>query len=76
MKKVTVYEAKTHLSELIRLALQGEEIIISRGKKPVVKLVALTEARPERKIGMYPNAVVRIAEDFDEPLQDFEDSMS
>lgn len=76
MRQVTVYEAKTHLSELIRLALEGEEIIIRRGKKPVVKLVALTEARPARKIGMYPHAVVSIAEDFDAPLQDFEDYMS
>lgn len=76
MRNVTVYEAKTHLSELIRLALQGEEIIISRGKTPVVKLVALTEARPERKIGIYPRAVLKIAEDFDEPLSDFQEYMS
>jgi antitoxin (DNA-binding transcriptional repressor) of toxin-antitoxin stability system len=76
MKHVTVYEAKTHLSELIRLALQGEEIIISRGKKPVVKLVALREAKPERKIGMHPQAVLKIAEDFDAPLPDFRDYMS
>lgn len=76
MRKVTVYEAKTHLSELIRLALQGEEIIISRGKEPVVKLVALAQARPVRQIGMYPNAVMKVAEDFDAPLPDFEEYMS
>ncbi len=76
MRNVSVYQAKTHLSELIRLALQGEEIVISRGKTPVVKLVALTEAKPERKIGMYPHAVLRIAEDFDAPLQDLEEHMT
>lgn len=76
MKNVTVYEAKTHLSELIRLALQGEEVVISRGKTPVVKLVALSQARPERKIGMYPQAVVKVAEDFDAPLTDLEEYMS
>lgn len=76
MQKVSVYEAKTHLSKLIRLALAGEEIIISRGNKPVVKLVALVDAKPERKLGMYPDAVLSIAEDFDDPLTDFEDYMT
>lgn len=56
--------------------MQGEEIIISRGKTPVAKLVALVEARPERKIGMYPHAVVKIAEDFDAPLSDLEEYIS
>ncbi len=76
MKNVSVYEAKTHLSELIRLVLQGEDVVISRGKKPVVRLVALPEAKPQRQIGLYPQAVKRIAQDFNAPLQDFEDYMS
>ena len=70
MTQVTIHEAKTHLSKLIQLALEGEEIIIAKGKQPLVKLIALPEVRPQRRLGMYPNAVIHIADDFDEPLTD------
>ena len=36
MKTVTVHEAKTHLSRLIARAEAGEEVVIVRGKIPVV----------------------------------------
>jgi prevent-host-death family protein len=38
---ISIHAAKTHLSRLIARAEAGEEIIIARGRKPVVKLVAL-----------------------------------
>lgn len=38
MKMVTVHQAKTNLSELIRRAEAGEEIVIARGDKPVAVL--------------------------------------
>jgi prevent-host-death family protein len=41
MAQVTVNEARTHLSQLIRRALTGEEVIITRRGRPLVKLVAL-----------------------------------
>ena len=41
MATVTVHEAKTHLSKLIARAEAGEEVVIARGKAPVVKLVAV-----------------------------------
>lgn len=38
MPAYTVHEAKTHLSKLIE---RGEEVVIARGDKPVVKLTAV-----------------------------------
>ena len=38
---VKVGHAKTHLSELLVAAEAGEEVIISRGGQPVVRLVAI-----------------------------------
>jgi prevent-host-death family protein len=38
---VTVHEAKTKLSELLRRVEAGEEIIIARGNKPVATLKAV-----------------------------------
>lgn len=35
------YEAKTHLSKFIERALAGEEVIIAKDGKPLVKLVRI-----------------------------------
>lgn len=46
----TVHQAKTNLSKLLKEAEAGQEVIITRGKVPVAKLVALPDAKPlERK---------------------------
>jgi antitoxin (DNA-binding transcriptional repressor) of toxin-antitoxin stability system len=76
MTQVTIHEAKTHLSKLIQKALAGEEIIIAKGKQPLVKLVALPEARPQRRIGEAIGVILYMADDFDEPLADFEEYMA
>jgi prevent-host-death family protein len=73
MKTVTIHEAKTHLSRLIREALTGEEIIIARGKEPLVKITPLTYAIQEREFGCAEGTVEYIADDFDAPLDDFQD---
>ena len=41
MATVSVHEAKTHLSRLINDVLAGKEVIVSRGKHEVVKIVPL-----------------------------------
>ena len=45
MQIVTVHTAKTHLSKLIDAALAGEEIVIARGNKPAVRLVAVPQGK-------------------------------
>jgi antitoxin (DNA-binding transcriptional repressor) of toxin-antitoxin stability system len=37
----TTYQARTHLSRLLREAEAGKEFIVLRGKKPVAKIVAI-----------------------------------
>ena len=39
MKQVTIHAAKTHLSRLIKAVLDGEEVVIAKRGKPVVRLV-------------------------------------
>ncbi len=73
MTHVTIHEAKTQLSKLIKQALEGEEIIIARGKEPLVKLVPLPEQRKTRQIGGARGLVEYMAENFDEPLEAFKD---
>ena len=43
MRKVTVHVAKTQLSRLIEAALSGEEVVIAKGEKPVVRLVPIPQ---------------------------------
>jgi prevent-host-death family protein len=40
----TVHQAKTNLSRLIKEAEEGKEVIISRGKIPVAKLIPIAAA--------------------------------
>jgi antitoxin (DNA-binding transcriptional repressor) of toxin-antitoxin stability system len=70
MKIVNVHEAKTHLSRLIEDALAGEEIVIARGNQPVVRLVVVDSAQPQRTLG-WAKGQIWIAPDFDAPLDDF-----
>ncbi len=72
MKTVTIHEAKTHLSRLVREALDGEEIVIARGREPLVRLVPLPEARSGRRFGTAAG-LIAMSEDFDGPLEDFDD---
>lgn len=75
MLQVTIHEAKTHLSKLIQKALAGEEVIIAKGKQPLVKLTVLPEVRPQRRIGGAKGMITFMADDFDAPLEDFQDYM-
>lgn len=54
MPRFTIHEAKTNLSELIRRAEAGEEIVIARGDKPVAVLepFAGRDVAARRKAGM------------------------
>ena len=73
--KVNIHEAKTQLSKLIGAALNGREVIIAKGNKPVVRLEVLPEARSNRIIGNAKGLVLSMADDFDEPLDDFREYM-
>ncbi len=55
---VTIHEAKTNLSRLIQKASKGEEVIISRGSKPVARLVAIGEKRGKRQPGALKGRLV------------------
>jgi prevent-host-death family protein len=45
MPVATIHEAKTNLSRLIEKAERGEDVVIARGKHPVMRLVANRETR-------------------------------
>jgi prevent-host-death family protein len=67
VETITIHKAKTQLSKLIEKACKGEEIIIARGKKPVVRLVAIEDKRGNRKPGALKGKI-KIGPEFFEPL--------
>jgi len=44
-ESVTIHEAKTQFSKLVRRAEAGEEIVVRRGREPVVRIMPLEKKR-------------------------------
>lgn len=68
--EVTVQEAKTQLSRLLRRVEAGEEIVIRRGRVPVAMLVR-APLRAERR-AIWGDLEGAMAPDFDEVPADFD----
>lgn len=62
-----IYQAKTHLSELVERAASGEEIVIAKAGKPVARLTPLEQPKKRREPGILKGKIW-IADDFDAPL--------
>ncbi|WP_428483312.1 type II toxin-antitoxin system Phd/YefM family antitoxin [Rhodopila sp.] len=67
MNTINLYEAKTHLSELVERAAQGEEIIIAKAGRALARLVPLAKRTSPRPLGLLAGQVT-IGPDFDDPL--------
>ena len=67
--EVTVQEAKTHLSRLLRRVEAGESVVIRRGSEPVAMLVRVPRQAGRRNI--WGELEGRIEPDFDETPEDF-----
>ncbi len=69
-----MFEAKTQLSKLVKLANQGEEIVITSGRdrKPVARIVAMEPKEVQRRpLGLF-KGVFEVGPEFFEPLPEEE----
>lgn len=73
MTQVDLLKAKEQFWELIELAASGEEVVISKGEKPLVKLIAANKPK-KRQFGS-AKGMITLADDFDAPLEDFQEYM-
>ena len=73
MKQYNIAEAKSHFSELVKLALQGEEVLIARDNKPLLRLTPLNAPLKKRMPGTAKGQVLSVAPDFDELPEDFKE---
>ncbi len=75
MATVTIHEAKTQLSRLIARAEQGEEIVIARGKEPVVRLTPVKTAKRRPAFGALKGQLTVPDSFFFDPLPEGELSL-
>jgi len=75
MIQVNIHNAKTHLSKLIQKAIEGEEVVIAKGNKPIVKLTQILNVPQIRRLGS-AQGKIHISDDFNEPLDDFAEYMN
>lgn len=69
-RQYNIAEAKARLPSLVRETLSGDEVIIAKDNKPLVKLVPLAGGR---RVPGTAKGQVWMSPDFDAPLEDFDD---
>lgn len=72
MYEVSLEEAQLQFMQLIQKAMQGQEIIITQGNVPKVKLVSLRKPKKNAKFGS-AKGMITMSDDFDAPLDDFKE---
>ncbi len=72
MRMVATNEAKTHLSALLQEVTRGETIVISRGRKPLAKLVPYDQPAARPKVGEMIDEPFQIPEDALRPMNEAE----
>ncbi len=70
---VGIYEAKTNLSKLVKLAAEGTEIVIAKGGDPVARIVGYSPPAATRKPGQLKGKI-KIKPGFDELPPGFSDA--
>ena len=58
---------------MVKSALLGEDVVIARGNKPLLKLVPIAQPERIRKPGTAKGQILYISADFDELPVDFKE---
>jgi antitoxin (DNA-binding transcriptional repressor) of toxin-antitoxin stability system len=73
MFEVSVEKTETiQLPDLIDSVINGEEVVFTQNNLPIAKLVAVRQEKPRPQFGSAKGLFV-MAEDFNEPLTDFDE---
>ncbi len=67
MEPVNIYDAKTHLSRLVDKAAAGEDVVVSRNGKPLVRITRLENTQRRITFGLLKGRL-KVPDDFDAPL--------
>ncbi|MFM1902014.1 MAG: hypothetical protein RLZZ216_2590 [Cyanobacteriota bacterium] len=70
MMQVNLHEAKTHLSRDVDQAVAGEEVVIARAGKPLVRLVPIEPQRTPERLGGFLRGQAVITADLKDDFKD------
>ena len=73
MTQITVEDAAPRLSELVRQAQGGEEIILTQDSGPAVRLTPLGADKPRPQFGSAQHLTFYMGEDFNDIPEGFEE---
>ena len=74
MQTIEVEQAESRLAEIIEELSPGEEVVLTRGDKPVATIRATPETpRKAPQFGTMRGSILYIAPDFDDIPEGFED---
>ena len=74
MFEIDISQAKAQLDALLQTALAGDDVIITKNNQPVLKLSRVGQTVKRRQSGS-ARGQIKMAEDFDAPLDDFREYM-
>ena len=74
MHQVSLEDARSRLGELIEEVARGGDVVITRGDGSAFQIIP-APARKRRPVFGSGKGLFKIADDFDEPLEDFDPYM-
>jgi antitoxin (DNA-binding transcriptional repressor) of toxin-antitoxin stability system len=72
---IDFHQAEKQFLRLIELTASGEEVVIFKDKQPIVTLSPFNKPKPRQRQFGSAKGLIIMADDFDEPLEDFEEYM-
>jgi antitoxin (DNA-binding transcriptional repressor) of toxin-antitoxin stability system len=69
-REVGIFEAKTHLSEILQEVEKGARFIITKRRHAIAELRPIEQEKQPLVRGCAANPGYRMSPDFDEPLDD------
>jgi antitoxin (DNA-binding transcriptional repressor) of toxin-antitoxin stability system len=73
METIEIDVALTRIQELLELASSGVEILITRDRQPMVKLVSTATPPTRPPLFGSDRSILSLSDDFDAPLTEFQD---
>lgn len=77
MNTVTLDEAQSSLADLVHRLSPGDEIGITENDQTIARLIVVVPGpqKKTRQLGFMKGTILKIADDFDAPLDDFREYM-
>jgi prevent-host-death family protein len=73
METIEIDQAVLHINQLLEIAAKGKDIIITKNHQPIVKLSSIKQEKKRSPLFGSDKDIIAISDDFDEPLDDFQE---